>query len=276
MKNVFVSSIRDEAEEVFKLAEEFHLGIEIQGFMQQYMINDLSSVEIATKERLLNIQKRSMHGPFIDLFPASKDPAIVEVVKKRFLEAYKTAKTLNIQHLIFHAGFIPKAYYPKEWLTNSMVFWRDFLSQIGDDIEIHIENVCEEDFSLINDLVESVNSPVFSACLDIGHVNVNSSRSLEHWIKGLNTNIKYVHLHNNDGLIDSHYGLCRGQINILQTLELLETYAPNAAWSLETKLAETKQSVLLLEQNGFIKRGKLKALENKEVNELFYNLYKNE
>lgn len=251
MKNVFVSSIRDEADEVFKLAQEFQLGIEILGFIEPYRINEVASLEKATKGRLMNIQQRSMHGPFIDLFAASKDPAIVQVVKKRFSEAYKTAKTLKAQHLIFHAGFIPKAYYPEDWLNNCRVFWKDFLSDIGEGIEIHIENVCEDDFCLINDLIESVNSPIFSACLDIGHVNVNSPRSLEHWIKGLNSNIKYVHLHNNDGLVDSHYGLCRGQINILQTLELLETYAPNASWSLETK-----QSVLLLEQCGFIKRRK--------------------
>ena len=254
MKNIFVSSIRDEANEIFKLAEEFHLGIEVLGFIEPYKISDFINAEKIVKEKLFNIEQRSLHGPFIDLFPASKDPAIVNVVKNRFLEAYKTAKKLNAQHLIFHAGFIPKAYFPEDWLNNCKNFWKDFLSNLDEDIEIHIENVCEDDFSLINDLIEFVNSPNFSACLDIGHVNVNSSKTLESWIKGLNSNIKYVHLHNNDGLIDSHNGLCRGQINILNTLELLETYAPNAAWSLETKLTETKQSVLLLAQNGFINK----------------------
>jgi sugar phosphate isomerase/epimerase len=253
MKNIFVSSIRDEANEIFKLAEEFHLGIEVLGFIEPYKINDFAIVETTLKGKLLNIEQRSLHGPFIDLYAASKDPEIVKVVKNRFLEAYTTAKKLNARHLIFHAGFIPKAFFPKDWLNNCRNFWEDFLSNIGEGIEIHIENVCEDDFSLINDLIESINNPNFSACLDIGHVNVNSSKSLEHWIKGLNNNIRYVHLHNNDGLIDSHNGLCRGQINILKTLELLETYAPNAAWSLETKLIETKQSVLWLEQNGFIK-----------------------
>jgi len=254
MKNVFVSSIRDEADEVFKLAQEFHLGIEVLGFIEPYMISDFASMEKATKDKLSNIKQRSLHGPFLDLFPASKDPAIIEVVKKRFLGAYKTAKTLNARHLVFHAGFIPKAYFPKDWLNNCTGFWKDFLSEVGNDIEIHIENVCEDDFSLINDLINSVNNPNFSACLDIGHANVNSSNSLEAWIKGMNSNIRYVHLHNNDGVFDSHYGLCRGQIDILKTLELLETYAPSAAWSLETKLAETRQSVLLLEQNGFIRK----------------------
>lgn len=260
MKNVFVSSIRDEADEVFKLAEEFHLGVEVLGFIEPYNLTDFANSEKTIKEKLFNIKKRSLHGPFIDLFPASKDPEIVGVVRRRFLDAYKTAKALNAKHLIFHAGFIPKAYFPKDWLNSCIDFWRNFLSEVHNDIEIHIENVCEDDFFLIKDLIEAINNPIFSACLDIGHVNVNSSKSLEAWIKGLNSKIKYVHLHNNDGLFDSHYGLCNGNIDMIRTLELLETYAPYAAWSLETKLAETKQSVLWLEQNGFIRNNELHVL----------------
>lgn len=239
MKNVFVSSLRDEADKVYRLAEEFNLGIEILGFIEPYKINDYNGKINLTKEKLSNITKRSMHGPFLDLFPASQDPEIVQVVKKRFLDAYETAKILNAKHLILHAGFIQKAFFPDSWLENCAIFWKDFLSDVGDDIEIHIENVCEDDYSLIGELIKTVNNPIFSACLDIGHVNVNSSKTLEDWIKGLNDNIRYVHLHNNDGVFDKHNGLLRGEINILKTLELLEEYAPNASWSLETKLDQT-------------------------------------
>lgn len=39
---------------------------------------------------------------------------------------------------------------------------------------------------------------------------------------------------------------------MLRTLELLEMYAPDAKWSLETKLEETEESILFLSKNGFI------------------------
>jgi hypothetical protein len=45
MKNIFLSSIRDEADEIFKLAEEFHLGIEVLGFIEPYMISDFKHAE---------------------------------------------------------------------------------------------------------------------------------------------------------------------------------------------------------------------------------------
>jgi len=253
LKGIYVSTIRDESEKVFNLAKEYNLGFEIQGFIEPYTICDFEEILKITKRKLLDIEQRSLHGPFVDLFTASRDPEIVRVVKKRFLDAYHTAKSLKARHLIFHAGYIPKAFFPEHWLKTSTEFWRDFLKNIGDDIHIHIENVCEEDWTVIRELIKAVDNPIFSACLDIGHANINSSKSLEEWIKGLNEDIRYVHLHNNHGITDSHFGLCNGEIDILKTLELLEVYAPNAKWSLETKLEETEESILFLEKNGFIK-----------------------
>ncbi|MEG2656830.1 MAG: TIM barrel protein [Clostridium sp.] len=252
MKDIFVSSIRDESDKVFELAKEFNLGIEIQGFMQPYMITNMLETINNTKIKLTDIKKCSLHGPFIDLFPGSKDPEIIKVVKKRFSQAYNTTKILNAKHLILHAGYVPKSYFPDQWLKTSIDFWIDFSSQLDDDIEIHIENVCEDDYLLLSKLIEAVDNPRFTACLDIGHVNVNSSKSLETWIKGLNNKIGYVHLHNNDGASDGHYGLCRGNINIYNTLELLQIYAPDAKWSLETKLDETEESILYLKEHSFI------------------------
>ncbi|MGB7606720.1 MAG: TIM barrel protein [Lutisporaceae bacterium] len=253
MKNIFVSSVRDESEQIFKLAEKYDLGIEVLGFIEPYKLNDYNMTIESVKGKLSNIHKRSLHGPFIDLFPGSVDPEIVRVVNNRFLTAYETARKFEAQHIIFHAGYVPKATFPKAWINNSVKFWDNFLSEIKENIEIHIENLCEEDFNIIRELVEAINSSMFSICLDIGHVNVNSSKNLEEWIKGLGDNIKYVHLHNNDGLSDNHWGLCRGNIDILKTLELLELHSPNANWSLETKLDETEESILLLDKYGFIK-----------------------
>lgn len=249
-----MSSIRDESTRIFEIAKEFNLGVEILGFIQPYVIESYKEKIDITKHKLSNINKCSLHGPFQDLFPASKDPEIAEIVRKRFMQAYNTAKSINAKHLIFHAGYIPKAYFPEDWLKTSIVFWKDFLSQLDEQIEIHIENVCEDDYLLINELIEAVDSPIFSTCLDIGHVNVNSQRTISDWIKGLNTKIKYVHLHNNDGITDGHFGLCRGVINVYNVLELLEIYAPNSEWSLETKFHETEESVLWLKANDFLKK----------------------
>lgn len=253
MKDIFISSIRDESKHIFQLAEQYNLGIEVLGFIEQYQLENYDMSLEATRTRLLNISKRSLHGPFMDLFPGSFDPAIVNVVKHRFLSAYRTARDIQAQHIIFHAGYIPKATFPKTWLNNCVVFWNNFLLDMDENIEIHIENVCEDDYGLMRELIEAIDNPRLSICLDIGHANIHSLQSLDDWIKGLGDKIKYVHLHNNDGVKDCHWGLCRGEIEILSILELLESYSPNAHWSLETKIDETEESISLLCRHGFIK-----------------------
>jgi len=230
MKDIFVSSIGDKSKQIFKLAEIYGLGIEIMRFIEPYKLNDYDMSIMNVEDKLCKIHKRSLHGPFMDLFPGSTDIEIVRVVKNRFTLAYETAKKLKAQHIIFHAGYVQKACFPKAWVNNSVKFWDEFLSDIEDNIEVHIENVCEEDYVIMRELVEAINNPMFSVCLDIGHVNVNSSKTLEEWIKGLGNKIKYVHLHSNDGTSDNHWGLCRGNIDILKTLELLELHSPNASW----------------------------------------------
>ncbi|WP_291576323.1 sugar phosphate isomerase/epimerase family protein [Clostridium sp. UBA4548] len=252
MKEVYVSTLKDESEKILKLAKEMGLGFEVQSFIQPYSIGDYNRKLETIRCKLEHIQQVSLHGPFVDLFTGSRDPKIVEVVKSRFWDAYYTARSIKAKHLIFHAGYVPKAFFPIQWLETSAEFWKDYLESIDHDVEIHIENVCEDQWGTIAELIEVVDSPRFSACLDIGHANVNSSVPLEQWIKGLNKHIKYVHLHNNYGISDNHYGLCNGDIDILKTLELLEIYAPDAKWSLETKLEETEESILFLSKNGFI------------------------
>lgn len=253
MKNIYISSMKDEENSMLKLAKKYNLGFEVLNFIEPYLINDITKEAKNLAKEIYSIEHRALHGPFIDLFPASKDPEVVRVAKDRFLEAYEVARTINAKHIIFHAGFIPKAHSSESWLCNSIKFWNDFLSVVGKDIEIHIENVSADDYVIIKDLIESVDNPIFTACLDIGHVNVNSSKSLEDWIEALSNNIKYVHLHNNDGIIDSHYGLHKGEINIIETLELLENYSPDAIWTLETRPNETEESILWLEKNKFVK-----------------------
>jgi sugar phosphate isomerase/epimerase len=66
--------------------------------------------------------------------------------------------------------------------------------------------VYEDDPSMIAELLNRVNEGLqrdaLSVCLDLGHVHSNSSRTLEDWIVGLGPTIRYVHLHNNDGILD--------------------------------------------------------------------------
>lgn len=253
MNHVLITNRSDES---YRIAKEFGLGVEVHDFFFPKVMDNPQPHQESIKQLLDSINLRSVHGPFSDLIPASSDTKIVDVCKSRFTSALETAKELGAQHLIFHTGFIPKTYFPKDWLNNSIKFWTDFLSDKTDGIEIHIENVYEDDFHLLKDLVDAVNKPNFSVCLDLGHVNANSTKPLNHWIAGLNNRIKYVHMHNNYGEFDDHFGLRKGHINMLNTLELLIVHSPKALWTIETLADDIEPSVLWLADNGFIEKNR--------------------
>jgi sugar phosphate isomerase/epimerase len=85
-----------------------------------------------------------------------------------------------------------------------------------------------------------------------GHVHANSSRTLQEWIPGLGGRIQYVHLHNNDGILDNHWGLWKGKIDIAGILDLLKTHAPDAMWTIETIPADIEESVVWLRDRGYL------------------------
>lgn len=240
MNNIYIANWSDI---VYDFSRRYGLGVEVQDFTVPKIIDNHTSYAESLEESLKEIQLRSVHGPFFEMVPASIDYCITEIVNDRFSKAYEACKLIGGKHLILHTGFMPKTYLPKDWLNNSIEFWAKFLSNKLDDIEVHIENVYEDDFSLMKELVDSINNPKFSVCLDLGHVNANSSKSLNEWIYGLGDRIRYVHMHNNEGVLDNHFGLWRGKINMVKTLELLKIYASNAAWTIETVEEDIEQSI---------------------------------
>jgi sugar phosphate isomerase/epimerase len=249
MNNIYIANWSDD---VYAYSRKYGLGVEVQDFTIPKIIDNYISHAESLAEDLKGIQLRSVHGPFSEMVPASRDYRITEIVNDRFTKAYDACKLIGGKHLILHTGFIPKTYLPKDWLSNSISFWTEFLADKLDDIEIHIENVYEDDFALMKELVDSINNPKFSVCLDLGHVNANSSKTMTEWISGLGDRIRYVHMHNNEGVLDNHFGLWRGNIDMVKTLELLRIHAPGASWTIETVKEDIEQSIYWLADNGFI------------------------
>lgn len=247
-----------ETEDLTPILEAYDLGLEIVQFGSGASLDDKDRYYEEYKielNKMKNPRDISFHGPFVDLVPGSRDLEIRKVTKERFESAYEIAKSLNSKHIIYHSGFTPKTYGPKEWLDNNFKFWNEFIKDKFENIEVHIENIYEDDYTLLANLIENINHPNFSMCLDIGHVNANSSKSLEYWIKGLKDKIKHVHLHNNEGYRDSHYGLNKGTIDIINTLELLKINSPNASYTLEVMdTYDLTESIKILENYGFLNK----------------------
>lgn len=244
-------------DQILPMAVEFNLGIEIQEFANPANIDNSGDMAQVIGDKIKRIPLRGFHGPFSELVPASRDTRIREVARSRYESAYKIAQVVGAQHLILHTGFIPKTYPREIWIENSLEFWKDFLVGKREGMHFHLENVYEDDYMLIAELVDRVNDALqdnlLSICVDIGHVHSNSSRSFEDWIGGLGRRIQYTHLHNNDGVFDNHWSLGTGKIDIVKVLDLLIANAPDAVWTIETISDQMQASILWLLEKGYLK-----------------------
>src|SRR4030042_3389602 len=200
-----------DVERVVPLAMNYHVGIEVAEFTIPENIDQASTKAQVLREKLSDIPLVGMHAPFAELVPASKDPLVRQVARTRIQQGYEVAQLIGARHLVFHSGYFPKTYQREQWIQNSYNFWIDFLDDKGPSNFFHMENVYEDDYSSLEELVDRVNQTFqedrLTICLDIGHVNANSSKSLAEWISGLGSRIRYVHLHNNEGVLDDHLRL---------------------------------------------------------------------
>jgi sugar phosphate isomerase/epimerase len=242
-------------DQVFPLALKYQVGMEVLEFANPDNLDQPSSLLPGIIQKLNTIPLIGMHGPFYELIPASRDPLVQQVARTRFQQGYEIAHKIGASHLILHSGYLPKTYPNDQWIQNSFNFWVEFLNDKTIPNLIHLENVYEDDFQPMRDLIDRVNQ-VFQGdrltiCLDIGHVNANSSKSFTDWITGLGDRIRYIHLHNNDGILDDHWRLDKGKIDVRQVLDLLQKHAPHAVCTVETYVEDIEPSLLWLQERGY-------------------------
>jgi sugar phosphate isomerase/epimerase len=243
-------------EQVLPIAMQYQVGLEVQQFAIPENLDQAATLAPDICQRVNGIPLIGMHGPYSELVPASRDTLVVNLTRQRFQQAYEAAQMIGASHLVLHSGFIPKTYLRERWIQNSYEFWVDFLSDKNTPNMIHVENVYEDDFTALQELIDRVNQALqadrLTICLDIGHVNANSSKDLPEWIGGLGDRIRYVHLHNNDGILDDHWRLDKGKIDVSQVLELLSKYSPQANWTVETYPEELEPSLEWLKGRGLL------------------------
>jgi sugar phosphate isomerase/epimerase len=245
-----------ELDQVLPLALKYQVGIEVLEFANPDNLDQASTLFPEILQKLNAISLVGMHGPFYELIPASRDPMVRQVARTRCQQGYELAQKIRASHLILHSGYLPKTYPIDQWVQNSFNFWVEYLSDKSIPNMVHLENVYEDDFMALRDLTDRV-SQTFQAerltiCLDIGHVNANSTKSLADWIVGLGDRIRYVHLHNNDGILDDHWRLDKGKIDVNQVLDLLQKHSPNAVCTVETSVEDIEPSLVWLKGRGYL------------------------
>lgn len=245
-----------ETEKILPILRKYDVGLEVVQFANPYILDNrykIMDIYIKELKELYNNVDLIIHGPYADLCPGSRDHEIRRISKLRMEQAYEVANSLGAKKIVYHNGYTPRTYTYIEWKENAYNYWNDFMKG-KNSIPIVIENVLDEDYELMDDLMRRVEYENFSACLDVGHVNAYSQYEVNKWIDALSFKLNHIHLHNNYGDKDSHFSINKGNMNIVNILYKLKEVKKDLTVTLEiVDLQELKESLDILVKEGFVK-----------------------
>lgn len=170
--------------------------------------------------------RATLHGPFTEIHPAAIDYRFRDLAKQRLNQAFEICKSLSVNRMIVHSGWVPFIYF-KEWQAKrGAEFWQDFMADKPENFYIYVENVMEDEPYMMADFMSNVTDSRIRLCLDIGHANASTSKDIpvERWIETLGPHIGHFHLHNNDGTGDAHGDFESGSMDMVSIFNTIEKY----------------------------------------------------
>lgn len=249
MEAIYISELLTQ-EELKNVLEKTQTGLEMIRFSVGENLDHFDSQIREAREELARLGCRglTLHGPFLDLNPASYDTLIQAAARQRFEQAYRAARILGAGKLIFHSGRIPATVYLEGWAHRAAEFFEDFL-QGKSGIQILVENVFDPEYEGLLELARRVRHPDFGLCLDIGHAHCFSGTPVTEWAAALGPYIRHVHVHDNDGRADEHLALGKGTLPVEETVREILRYSPETSWTVECSTQESVESSVRMLKN---------------------------
>lgn len=158
----------------------------------------------------------TFHAPFMDLSPGGVDEKIREVTRLRFRQVLELVPYFQPRVIVFHPGYDQWRFDHDVdfWLKNSLRIWEPLVKRAEDlSVKIALENIFEENPSILARLLEAIPSPSLGYCLDAGHGHLFSEVPIVEWIQVLGSRLLEIHLHDNHGKADEHLPLGWGSID---------------------------------------------------------------
>lgn len=213
--------------------------------LDQLVWEELSSLADALHAAGLNT---TIHAPFIDLNPGAIDSSIRAASRHRIKQVLQAAELLRPRVIVVHPGYDDLHYGDNRlvWLKNSIDFWQEFVPRAAElGTILAVENIYEKEPSTIKALLEAIDAPCFRHCFDIGHWNMFTTVTLEEWFGELGAYVAESHIHDNHGQSDEHLPVGEGSIDFNRFFPLLNSYAPDAVWTIEAHSTEHLQRALI-------------------------------
>ncbi|OGP50675.1 MAG: hypothetical protein A3K30_03965, partial [Deltaproteobacteria bacterium RBG_13_51_10] len=111
----------------------------------------------------------TFHAPFMDLSPGAVDDKIREITAFRFNQVMDLVPYFHPRAIIFHPGYDRWRFDDDValWVTNSLLTWRPLVERAETlAVKLALENVFEENPSILKKLLQAVHSPFLGYCLD--------------------------------------------------------------------------------------------------------------
>ena len=167
----------------------------------------------------------TLHGPFMDLSPASKDPAVRALTRRRFEQLLELVPLFRPISVVCHAGYDWRRYGfdRQEWIDGSLEMWSWLAKCLRNEgARLMLENVYEDGPQDIVVLFEQLEQFGVGFCLDTGHQAAFGKASLNDWLQGLGRYLGQLHLHDNHGQGDEHLAMGKGSIDFNQLFAYLK------------------------------------------------------
>ncbi len=249
MNALAINTVGDELEDTAAFCRSQGIGIEVTGF---YWPPNLDSDMIGLINRharaVAGIPPVVSHGPYLDLIAVSRDPAIVEVTRKRHNSALQASREIGATVYVAHTNYslmINNSSYVKNFTKRMLDFWLPFAEEAAKSgIVICLENLWEPGPEIQAELISQANHPNLKASFDNGHALVYSTKPASYWIETLGENLAHCHLHDNSGTADEHKPVGEGKESWQALLRAAGLFSPQAVLVAESdKLSSNRISL---------------------------------
>jgi len=229
------------------LAEE--IGIEVTAFaFPKNLDNDYDDRKKRHREAVSGLRVVSLHGPFLDLYPASPDARVVETARHRHKQGLNAASAVGASIYVAHTGYVSlirKASYRERFIDAMAEFWVPLAEKAAPvGITIVLENLWDPDPDIQRAIIDRAGHPAIKASFDNGHALIFSDVPSSTWIETLGADLAHCHLHDNDGKYDDHDTIGDGVEDWPQLLDALRRFGGHALLVMESDELQANRASL--------------------------------
>lgn len=242
MSDFLIVSKVERIQEYKQIADEYHLGFELNDFYVPSVLDDPSKQqELIEMYQCVGLPENStMHGAFLDVVLFSEDPQIRRISELRMSQSMDIAQRVGVKGVVFHTNSNPVLsgdYYDCR-VVDMVSEYVAHLLETYPGIDIYLENMFDANPDILARIAKELRTyPEFGICLDYAHA-VISGTEVGVWVDALAEFVRHIHINDNDLKRDLHLAVGDGDIDWKQFANYYRQYFSSCSTLIETEQPE--------------------------------------